>query len=107
MAVEPAGQQRLRRWRRRGVQRADPDSDVAITRRNRRARGDAAPELRSGGRAMFYWLLLLVALAVATGILGFGGVTHAATEIGQILFAIAVGLLVATLIVGAVRSRAE
>lgn len=107
MAVEPSGQQRLRRWGRRVAPRANPNSEVAITRRNRRARGESPPELRSGGRAMLYWLLLLVALAVVTGILGFAGVAHAAAEIGQILFAIAVGLLVLTLIVGVFRGRAE
>ena len=53
-------------------------------------------------------LLLLAAVAVITGILGFGGLTPAAAEIGRILFAIAAGLLVLTLIVGAVRrGRAE
>ena len=104
MAVEPAGQ-RFRRWGRRAGPHANPDSEVAIARRNRRARGDAAPELRSRGRAMLYWLLLLAVVAVITGILGFGGVARGAAEAGRILFAIAVGLLVLTLIVGAVRGR--
>jgi uncharacterized membrane protein YtjA (UPF0391 family) len=105
MAVEPA-RQRFRRWGKRVGPRTNPNSEVAITRRNRRARGEAAPQLGSGrGRAVLYWLLLLVVLAVVTGILGFGGVAQGAAEAGQILFAIAVGLLVITLIVGALRSR--
>lgn len=57
---------------------------------------------------MRYWLLLLATAAVITGILGFGGVAHAAAQVGRMLFAIVAGLLVLTPIVGAVRrGRAE
>lgn len=52
---------------------------------------------------MLRWIVLLLVLAVIAGILGFGGVTHAAVGIAQVLFAVFVALLVLAVIFGAVR----
>lgn len=80
-------------------------SELQIARQNRRARGESRMPFRSRKGPMLGWIVLLVVLAVAAGILGFGGVMHAAVGIAQTLFAVFVILLVLVLIVGAVRGR--
>jgi uncharacterized membrane protein YtjA (UPF0391 family) len=54
---------------------------------------------------MQYWIVILLALTLVAGILGFGGVLQAAAGIPQVLFAIFVFLLVVSIILGAVRGR--
>lgn len=83
--------------------------ELGITRRNRRARGESRGELRirlqSRRGPMLYWVVLLIVLAIISGILGFTGVLHAGVAVPQVLFAIFLILLVASLVFGAVRRR--
>lgn len=78
-------------------------SELRIARQNRRARGELRMPFRSRKSSMLRWIVLLLVLAVIAGILGFGGVTHAAVGIAQVLFAVFVALLVLAVIFGAVR----
>lgn len=80
-------------------------SELQIARRNRRARGEVRMPSRSRKSSPLRWILLLFALTVIAGVLGFGGVIHAAVGIAQVLFGVFLILLVLVLVFGAVRRR--
>ena len=52
---------------------------------------------------MLYWALMFLVIALVAGIFGFGGIASTATGIAQILFVIALGLFVVSLLTGFVR----
>src|SRR5690348_16599433 len=78
-------------------------SDLRIAERNRRARGELRMRLSSERSPMLYWVILLAMLALITGVLGFGGVLHTGVAAARILFAVFLLLLVASIVLGAVR----
>lgn len=83
----------------------DAGSDLAVAERNRRARGELRMRLDSRSSRMLYWVVLLAALAMIAGVLGFGGVLHAGVAAAKVLFAIFMMLIVVALVLGAVRRR--
>jgi uncharacterized membrane protein YtjA (UPF0391 family) len=54
-------------------------------------------------RAMLYWALMFLVIALLAGIFGFGGIASTATGMAQILFVIALILFVVSLFAGFVR----
>lgn len=54
---------------------------------------------------MFYWVGLLIVLAIVDGVFAFGHVIPAGVGAAQVLFAIFVFLLIVSLIFGALRGR--
>lgn len=54
---------------------------------------------------MFYWVALLIVLAIIDGIFAFGHIVAAAVSAAQVLFAIFVMALVVSLIFGALKGR--
>jgi uncharacterized membrane protein YtjA (UPF0391 family) len=54
---------------------------------------------------LLYWAVALLIVAVVAALLGFGGVAGTAMETAQILFWVALIILVVMAVVGAVRRR--
>jgi len=54
---------------------------------------------------MLYWAAVFLVIAIAAGILGFGGVASAAAGIAKILFFIFLVIFLVTLAMGAARRR--
>jgi uncharacterized membrane protein YtjA (UPF0391 family) len=52
---------------------------------------------------MLYWALVFFIVALVAGVLGFGGIAVAATDIARILFFIFLVIFLVTLILGVVR----
>jgi uncharacterized membrane protein YtjA (UPF0391 family) len=52
---------------------------------------------------MLYWALVFFIVALVAGVLGFGGIAVAATDIARILFYIFLVIFLVTLIFGLVR----
>lgn len=52
---------------------------------------------------MLYWALVFFIIALVAGVLGFGGIAVAATDIARILFFIFLVVFLVTLILGLVR----
>jgi uncharacterized membrane protein YtjA (UPF0391 family) len=52
---------------------------------------------------MLYWALVFFIVALVAGVLGFGGIAAAATDIARILFYIFLVIFLVTLILGLVR----
>lgn len=48
---------------------------------------------------MLFWTFLFLAIAIAAGIFGFGGISAIAAQIAQILFVIALVLFITSLII--------
>lgn len=56
-----------------------------------------------GDQNMLYWALVFFIVALVAGVLGFGGIAAAATDIARILFFIFLVIFLVTLILGLVR----
>jgi uncharacterized membrane protein YtjA (UPF0391 family) len=54
-------------------------------------------------RAMLYWSLLFLVVALVSAVFGFAGIASTATAIAQILFVIAIVLFVVSLFAGVTR----
>jgi len=54
---------------------------------------------------LLYWALIFLVVALIAGVLGFGGVSGTAMQGAQLLFWVAIVLLVISLIFGVVRRR--
>jgi uncharacterized membrane protein YtjA (UPF0391 family) len=54
---------------------------------------------------MFYWVALLIVLAIVDGIFAFGHVISAGVSAAQVLFAIFILALIVSLIFGAMKGR--
>ena len=52
---------------------------------------------------MLYWALVFLIIALVAGVLGFGGIAVAATDIARILFFVFLVVFLATLVLGLVR----
>jgi uncharacterized membrane protein YtjA (UPF0391 family) len=52
---------------------------------------------------MLYWALVFFIVALVAGVLGFGGIAAAATDIARILFYIFLVIFLVTLVLGLVR----
>lgn len=52
---------------------------------------------------LLYWALIFLVIAIVAGILGFGGVAGGASQIGTIIFYVAIILLVISLVMNFVR----
>jgi len=59
------------------------------------------PKLKE--RAMLYWSLMFLVIALVAGLFGFGGIASTATGIAQILFVIALVLFLVSLVTGFAR----
>jgi uncharacterized membrane protein YtjA (UPF0391 family) len=55
--------------------------------------------------AMLAWIITLMVLALASGVLGFGGVLQDAATLAQILFAVFLILLLISLVYRAIQNR--
>src|SRR5436190_1537251 len=58
-------------------------------------------------RAMLYWALVFLVIAVVAGLLGFGGVASTAAGIAQVLFFIFLVVFVIALVMGLTPRRAN
>jgi uncharacterized membrane protein YtjA (UPF0391 family) len=56
-----------------------------------------------GDQDMFYWALVFFIIALVAGVLGFGGIAAAATDMARVLFFIFLVIFLATLVLGLVR----
>ena len=54
---------------------------------------------------MLYWALIFLLIALVSAVFGFGGIATTAASIAQILFAIALILLLISLVVGFTRRK--
>jgi uncharacterized membrane protein YtjA (UPF0391 family) len=54
---------------------------------------------------MLYWIVVLLMLAAAAGLLGFGGIASTAAGLAQTLFAIFLLLLMVSIAFAAIRRR--
>ena len=52
---------------------------------------------------MLYWALVFFIIALVAGVLGFGGIAAAATDMARILFFVFLVIFLVTLILGLVR----
>ncbi len=52
---------------------------------------------------MLYWALVFFIIALVAGVLGFGGIAAAASDMARILFFIFLVIFLATLVLGLVR----
>jgi len=52
---------------------------------------------------MLYWALVFFIIALVAGVLGFGGIAAAATDMARILFFVFLVIFLATLVLGLVR----
>jgi len=52
---------------------------------------------------MLYWALVFFIIAIVAGVLGFGGIAAAATDMARILFYIFLAIFLVTLVFGLVR----
>jgi uncharacterized membrane protein YtjA (UPF0391 family) len=55
--------------------------------------------------AMFGWALTFLIVALIAAVLGFGGIAGFAVEIAQLIFYVAIILLVISVVVGLIRGR--
>jgi uncharacterized membrane protein YtjA (UPF0391 family) len=55
--------------------------------------------------AMFGWVLTFLIVALIAAVLGFGGIAGFAVEIAQLIFYVAIILLVISVVVGLIRGR--
>jgi uncharacterized membrane protein YtjA (UPF0391 family) len=56
-------------------------------------------------RAMLYWAMVFLVLAIVAAVFGFGGIAAAATTIAKVLFLVFLVVFLASLITGLTRRR--